>query len=276
MNPEVPPGHPAGEALVVGDIGNTSARFARVAPVSDAPHVEPTPPIGAPRPPEFLTPIRISTRDLTTASFRRIVAEFGGINALWRIASVDRSASQMLASWRWPAGSASRIQLVTYLDFPMPIAVDHPERVGIDRLAAAYAAGQLKHPTSPAIVIDAGTAVTIDAVAADRTFLGGTISPGFAVSVQALNRHTSQLPLVEDLSTVRDRSVIGRNTDEAISNGVWWSCVGGVREIVDRIRAELGAFAELFITGGDGPILAPHLSETARVVPDLVWRGLVW
>jgi type III pantothenate kinase len=158
-------------------------------------------------------------------------------------------------------------------DFPIPIRaeVEAPERVGTDRLLAALAA--FRRAKGPCIVVDAGTAVTVDAVSADGAFLGGAIFPGLEMIADTLARGTALLPKI---SVPSDAPRIGRNTREAIAAGLLHGAAGAVAALVAGARAAVGAKAPVLLTGGDAALLAPHLpSDMRHVQPNLVLEGLV-
>ncbi len=137
---------------------------------------------------------------------------------------------------------------------------------GADRLAAATAM-----LPGPGIVVDAGTAVTLDVVDAAGVYRGGYIAPGPAIAAKALSVHAEQLP---ELPGVRVPLAPGGNTDEAISRGVWGLCVGGVDRLVAEIRATFG-HAPVIATGGWGAAwVADTLSRDVTFDSDLVHRGI--
>ena len=93
--------------------------------------------------------------------------------------------SAVLADWAKQSGEDCPIRQLTYRDVPLTIRVDEPARVGIDRLLAALAADRLRQRDRAAIVVDLGTAITVDLVDADGAFAGGAILPGIATSARA-------------------------------------------------------------------------------------------
>jgi type III pantothenate kinase len=147
-----------------------------------------------------------------------------------------------------------------------------PKEVGSDRIGDAMGALKL-HPESNMIIVDFGTATTMTAVSKKREFLGGVIMPGVRIAIEALASKTAQLPLVE---IVPASSVIGRSTIESIQQGIYWSNVGMIREISERITQEVfadepplriatGGFSHLF----DGQDLFDAIH------PDLILIGLL-
>ena len=116
----------------------------------------------------------------------------------------------------------------------MPILIDNPKELGADRLINAVAAVELYG--GPCIVVDFGTATTYDAVSARGEYAGGAIAPGIEISVDALAAAGAQLHKVE---LVRPRSVIAKNTVEALQAGIIYGFAGQVDGIVERMAAEL-------------------------------------
>lgn len=191
----------------------------------------------------------------------------------WHIASVHREGSHILTNWISTHRPADTSRLLNYQDLPISVRVDFPDRVGLDRLAAAVAVNVLRPADRPAIVIDAGSAITVDLVAADGAFEGGVILPGFRMSAKALYG-ADQLPLAVLAPNDEPPSVVGKNTEGAIKSGLFWGAVGAVREITDRMRAKLDQPPALYVTGGDLRQLARHLGGEARFVPNMVLSGI--
>lgn len=151
----------------------------------------------------------------------------------------------------------------------MNLAVDRPEAVGIDRVCAALAAYiELKQAC---VVADFGTAITIDLVGDDGVFMGGTILPGLRLSARSLEEHTAALPLVK---VTEPTHPWGRNTEEAINNGIFFGAIGALREIVERYATEVGRWMPLVATGGAAELVARNAEFVDHVVPDLTLRGI--
>jgi type III pantothenate kinase len=192
----------------------------------------------------------------------------------WAVATVHREAERRLARWVAEHRSGDAYWLLQHPLLPLEIRVDQPDRVGTDRLLAAVAANALRFPNRAAIVIDAGTAITVDLVSPDGAFQGGVILPGFGMMARALARDTDLLPLVEGSLNDRPPEVVGKSTVAAIRSGLYWGSVGAVSELVRRISREWDPAPQLFVAGGDAARLEPYLPSTAQVVPELVLSGI--
>jgi len=167
---------------------------------------------------------------------------------------------------------------LTFKQIPMRLDVDSPERVGIDRLLAAHAAHTWRSlhgigQDKPMLIVDAGSAMTIDVVSADGVFQGGAILPGFAASADALARISQKLPKV-DVAAISSAAYPGRNTEDAMVAGVYWGTIGAVRQCYEMVGA-----SALVLTGGNGRVLKNSLSELVPEnllieMPELVLTGI--
>lgn len=144
-----------------------------------------------------------------------------------------------------------------------------PERVGIDRLLNARAA--LERGRCEWLLIDCGTAITVDRVSEDGAFLGGAIAPGAGLAGRALHEGTALLPPV---TLQRVSHALGRDTDEALSAGLYWGFRGLVRGLVDALRREAEGPLRLLVTGGDGALLGGDLGPESEQAPDLTLEGI--
>jgi type III pantothenate kinase len=212
-----------------------------------------------------------------------IVAELPPQPAIWRVASVQREGQRQLSEWVLVNRPQDDFTILTYRDLPLEVRVEFPDRVGLDRLAAAVAARFLASggrqppdiPTvKPAIVVDAGTAITVDLVSADGAFEGGVILPGFRLTAQALAAGTNQLPLATFTGQDQPPPVVGKHTEGAIRSGLFWGAVGAVREVIERMSADLSEQPHVFVTGGDLRHLAPLVSPHTQFVPNMVLSGI--
>ena len=194
--------------------------------------------------------------------------------ARWRVASVQREGQRLLAEWVRTHRPQDDFRVLADTDLPLEVRVDFPERVGVDRLAAAVAAGAIRQPGRPAIVVDAGSAVTVDLVGSDGAFEGGVIVAGFRMQAEALFGTADLLPLALLAPQDDPPPVLGKNTEAAIRSGLFWGAVGAVRELVERLSAELPARPHVFITGGDLARLAPLVGDEAQFIPNMVLAGI--
>jgi type III pantothenate kinase len=154
----------------------------------------------------------------------------------------------------------------------VPVLMDNPREVGTDRIVNALAAAQLFG--GPAIVVDFGTATTFDVVSARGEYVGGAIAPGIDISLEALGRRGAQLRKVELL---RPRSVIAKNTVEALQSGIVYGFASQVDGIVGRMTAELGLGPDqltVIATGGLAPVVVEECSVFDEHEPWLTLRGL--
>ena len=149
------------------------------------------------------------------------------------------------------------------------IGIDNPREVGADRVVNAAAAHRLYG--GPVIIIDFGTATTLDAISEDGEYLGGAIAPGIGIAAEALFTRASKLPRIE---LVPPEHAIGRNTVTAMQSGVMFGYVGLVESLVARIRQELGGKAKVVATGGLANIIAKETNVIDEVNPNLTLFGL--
>jgi type III pantothenate kinase len=152
----------------------------------------------------------------------------------------------------------------------IPVLVDNPREVGTDRILNALAAFRLYG--GPAIVVDFGTATTFDVVSARGEYLGGAIAPGIGISLDALGERGAQLRKVE---LARPRSVIAKNTVEALQSGVLYGFAGQVDGVVGRMVAELGQRREDVTVVATGGLAALVLDESATLDRYEPWLTLV-
>lgn len=198
-----------------------------------------------------------------------------------------RAVERLLKGWArqgWPAPFVVQ----DYSVIPVTMEVDFPDKVGLDRLLSAVAANALRPADRAAIVIDSGTATTVNYVSAQGTFCGGAILPGLEMSAKALHHYTALLPQLPVHELGGDEPVApGRNTREAIRNGLVWGQVGAIRELVRQLCLRRGHDLPTFdslpspsrspwlvLTGGGGPVLSPHFPGVLRLA-SLGMHGLV-
>jgi type III pantothenate kinase len=154
----------------------------------------------------------------------------------------------------------------------VPVLMDNPREVGSDRIVNALAAAQLYE--GPSIVVDFGTATTFDVVSPKGEYVGGAISPGIEISLEALGRRGAQLRKVELL---RPRSVIAKNTVEALQSGVLYGFAAQVDGMVARMTAALGlqpGQVNVIATGGLAPVVVGECATITDHQPWLTLMGL--
>ncbi len=252
--------------LLVVDVGNTQTHFGVF-------------PSGGDRIAEhwrFAT-IRQSTGDELGAVLSNLLAlrglAFGDVEHSIVSSTVPQlSEAWMLMSERYL--SERMLVVGASIKTGMPIRMDNPREVGADRLVNAIAAYERVRDTC--VVVDFGTAITYDAVSSRGEYLGGIITPGAEISIDALSEHAAKLPKVE---MAEPRALIGKSTVEAIRSGIAFGFAGQVEGIVRRLRAELGEDTTVIATGGMAQMLVPFIRETIDEVDDLltlIGLRLIW
>lgn len=147
----------------------------------------------------------------------------------------------------------------------------NPKEIGADRIAAAIGA-VTKHPNENLIVIDMGTATTIDVVTKGKEYLGGAIMPGLKISMQALASGTAKLPTVE---IVRPNRICGQSTIEAIQSGIFYGNAGSIKEICYQYQKQIFRGERTLVVGTGG--FARTFEEYGlfdEIVPELVLLGV--
>jgi type III pantothenate kinase len=204
-----------------------------------------------------------------------------GITAWWRDIANHPRASIVLASVNDREASRIRSAVEDQLgvevyrigeDLPIPIGrqLDPETITGVDRLLNAAAAFQTVKQAC--IVVDAGTAVTVDFVDGEGVFVGGAIAPGGQMQLAALHEHTHDLPeLTFEAPTAR---TFGRSTSQAMLNGVYHGIRGMVWKLVEHYAERYGAFPMVIATGGDAQLLFGNDELVDRIVPNLTVLGI--
>jgi type III pantothenate kinase len=149
------------------------------------------------------------------------------------------------------------------------INVDVPSQVGSDRIVIAVAA--LAEYKPPMILMDLGTATTIEVVEPGNMYLGGVIFPGVKISLDALTSRTAQLP---GISLDKPKNVIGRNTVDCMRSGMMYGTAAMIDGIVERIEEELGHKSTLIATGGLAQFITPLCKREIILERDLLLKGL--
>lgn len=212
---------------------------------------------------------------------RRLTAAAQQVLAWWKDMAARPNAAVMIASVndeaadRLAAMIEDQLSIETYRvgdDLPVPIGrrLDPETITGIDRLlnsAAAY--DQLRQAC---VVVDAGTALTVDFVDGEGTFHGGAIAPGASMQLRALHEQTAGLP---ELRFRRpDDEAFGRSTSQAMLQGVYHGMRGTLQRLVERYAEHFGAFPQVVATGGDAEAIFGDDQLVDKVVPDLTVLGI--
>jgi type III pantothenate kinase len=150
----------------------------------------------------------------------------------------------------------------------MPILYENPREVGPDRIADAVGAFDLYG--GPTIVIDFGTATTVEAVSGKGEYLGGAICPGIEISLDALFSRAASLHRV---ALAEPRNVIGKTTNESIQSGVLYGYAAMVDGLCERVEREIGD-ATVVATGGLAELIAPYTKVIDHIEPWLTLQGL--
>ena len=149
------------------------------------------------------------------------------------------------------------------------IRVDVPSQVGSDRIVIAVAA--LAEYKAPLILMDLGTATTIEVVEEGNTYVGGVILPGVKISLDALTSRAAQLP---GISLDQPKRVVGKNTVDCMRSGVMYGTAATIDGLVERMEEELGYHATLVATGGMAQFIAPLCKREIILEKDLLLKGL--
>ncbi|MGA1279861.1 MAG: type III pantothenate kinase [Candidatus Nanopelagicaceae bacterium] len=215
------------------------------------------------------------TSDEMVLQYRALIDgyEISGISVSSTVPAVLREIRVMIARY---FASIKCIIVEPGVKSGVPLLVDNPKEIGADRIVNSLAAHTL-YPDGPAIVVDFGTSTNLDVVSPKGEFLGGALAPGIEISVDALAARAAQLRKVE---LVKPRSVIGKNTVEALQSGTIYGFAGQVDGLVDRIIEELvqlypsSGAVSVIATGGLAPLVL-GISETIEFhEPDLTLIGL--
>jgi type III pantothenate kinase len=187
--------------------------------------------------------------------------------ASWALSGVAPAQGARLQGWLNRQGFATKV-LDNYRRLPLQVLVDEPDKVGLDRLLNAVAVNAVRPSDRGAIIVDAGTAVTVDYIDKGGRFRGGVIFPGYRLMAKALHEHTALLPQVEITDLV---DAPATNTSAAIQSGIYHAVAGGIGLVASRLQGEPAA--AVFVTGGDAA-LVPRLADGGRVWPEMTLEGI--
>ena len=151
----------------------------------------------------------------------------------------------------------------------LTVSLDRPDEVGADRLVNSLAANKIYG--SPIVVIDFGTATTFDIVDEHGSYIGGIISPGVHLSMDALDKATARLPRI---AITKPDKVIGNNTISAMQSGIFWGYIGLLEGVLDRIKNEKNKEMKVVATGGLSKLFKPYTKAIDFIDEDLTLKGI--
>ena len=196
---------------------------------------------------------------------------------LWKISSVQPHALATLERALAKNFPIDTCHIISHLDIPLTCSLEQPENVGIDRLLAAWSAWHSSDKKNPLIVIQAGTAVTVDWLDENGEYCGGAIMPGLSLTLKYLALGTVYLPWLAPPRDPRNIILPGRNTKEAILAGVTAGFVGGIELLQRRYRQQYAgdpSTIETVVSGGDGLALSQAISPPFTIIDHLVLKAL--
>lgn len=256
--------------LLAIDAGNTNVVFALFTPGSD---------LGKPGP-TFAARWRIATDPRRTADEYAV-----WLTRLLEIEGISRTeVTQIIISTVVPRALHNLQVLANHyfnvdalvagiapVDYAIDIDVDEPRSLGSDRAVNAVAA-HAKYG-GDLIIVDFGTATTFDAIDFHGAYKGGIIAPGINLSLDALVGNTAMLPRIA-IEVPKNKSVIGRNTEDQMLIGAFWGYVSMMEGLISRMRAEIGRPAKVIATGGLAVLFHEAIEIFDVVDPDLTLEGL--
>ena len=160
-------------------------------------------------------------------------------------------------------------RVITAEDCGIPIRIKNPKEVGVDRVLNALAASSIYH--QPTIIVDTGTATTIDLVSGKGAYLGGIILPGLGISAEALAKKTALLP---EVKIKKPQSLLGKDTISAIQSGIIYGSAESISGLIKGIKKEYKKNLLVVGTGGWIKLLAPLVKTIDKIEPHLTLKGL--
>jgi len=176
----------------------------------------------------------------------------------------------------WPAtGWPSPVVIDNPFILPIKMNVDSPRTVGVDRLLNAVAGNVIRPADKPMIIVDSGTATTVDVISSTGAFEGGAILPGFQLCSRALHQYTAFLPRISNDEIAGDPPApLGKSTRDALRSGLFWGQLGAVRELTRHLSEALSQEPTIVVTGGAGRLIQPQLAGSLHK-PFMALQGLV-
>ncbi len=167
------------------------------------------------------------------------------------------------------AVSCDTVRIGVDISIPVEAKVDHPGQVGADRLLDALAA--FDRVGKACMVVDFGSALTVDVVSEDGAYLGGAIAPGLGMSAAALHSGTALLP---EVTLEVPQTATGTNSISCIQSGLFWGTIGMVESLVARLKTEHPEVTRVLATGTDAELFVPHTDAIDEMIPELTLVGI--
>ncbi|MBF0494265.1 MAG: type III pantothenate kinase [Candidatus Omnitrophica bacterium] len=243
--------------LLLADIGNTNISFA----VVKAKKITK----------KFLvrTPTGCDPDELKKLS-REIYRYSGMIEKIVVVSVVPRALTELLRIFRRTFRGVPVAVVGKGIKVPIKNCYKKRSEVGQDRLLTSFAA--LCRVKPPIVVIDFGTAVTMDYVNEKKEYHGGFIFPGLRLSLNSLVRNTALLPMIDLRLT---KGFLGKSTAESINNGIIYGYAAFCDGLIAMFREKYGRSLNIVATGGDAAIIAKYSKYVQKVYPDLIFDGLI-
>ncbi len=221
---------------------------------------------------EYVNRLSLDRREDWAAQLGRAWSQIAGLpHASVAGASVNPSLDELLGKLIQEACGLQIQWVGKELEVPVEVRTQSPGETGIDRILNTAAA--FEQIGKACVVVDAGTAITVDLCDDNGDFLGGAIAPGVSMMLDALHEKAAQLPRV-DFDVPTPGEAVADSTRSAIRHGIFYGIRGMVRELVENYATELGAWPDVIATGGDAEKLFSGWEVVHAISPDLTLYGI--
>jgi type III pantothenate kinase len=238
-------------------------------------------PISAPPLPEPSDVFRIEHRQPESVWIAKVQTQLAEWNlpgeTVCVVAAVHQAAAETLRERVLTGQPWSRTVSLSRSDIPVATQLKEPAQVGVDRLLNALATNRVRRSNHPAIVVDVGTAMTVNLISSDGVFQGGAIAAGPITALAALHAATASLPRLGAEVLEQAPPPVGKSTVEAMASGAFWGALGAVHELLQRIADTCEQPPDIFLTGGASHGVAPFVrlgDRPVRHMPHLVLSGI--
>lgn len=189
------------------------------------------------------------------------------------IASVNDPVADKVAAKLEETGDVYRVGPKRDIPVPLHHALDDASTLGMDRQLCALAA--YSRAQQACVIIDAGTAITVDFVDGEGTFQGGVIAPGLSMMLASLHEKTAALPKLQYANPDPARGPFGKDTKHAMILGVRGAAIGLARYVIEQFAEKYEAYPQIVATGGDAATLFENDEIVEAIVPDLQLIGIL-